>query len=194
MSSTGQKLFTPPAVVEASAHEPLSFEQVYTRWFHEVSRWARAFGGLDADLDDLTQEVFLVVRRKLSEFDGKNLGGWLYCIAQLTVRDYRRRAWFRSLLPKKTATVSDVEQVAPSRDPSEVLERREAERFLGQILSKMSETRRASFILFEIEGYSGEEIAALEGVPINTVWTRLHHARKDFAMLVARAREEGRIP
>jgi RNA polymerase sigma-70 factor (ECF subfamily) len=49
-------------------------------------------------------------------------------------------------------------------------------------------------VLFEIEGYSGEEIAAFEGVPVNTVWTRLHHARREFATLIAQAREEGTVP
>ena len=63
MGSPGHKIMTPPALVEAGPDEPLTFEAVYAKWFHEVSRWARAFGGLDADLDDLTQEVFLVVRR-----------------------------------------------------------------------------------------------------------------------------------
>jgi RNA polymerase sigma-70 factor (ECF subfamily) len=194
MGSPGHKIMTPPALVEARPAEPPTFEEVYAEWFHEVSRWARAFGGLDADLDDLTQEVFLVVRRKLSRFDGKNLSGWLYRIAQRTVRDYRRRAWFRSLLRNKTAKETEPESASPGRDPAEQFERREAERFLGQILDQMNDARRSAFILFEIEGYSGEEIAALEGVPVNTVWTRLYHARKEFASLVGRAREEGRIP
>jgi RNA polymerase sigma-70 factor (ECF subfamily) len=194
MRSTGQKILTGPPLVEAGAAEPLSFEEIYSRWFHEVSRWARAFGGLDADLDDLTQEVFMVVRRKLSQFDGANLKGWLYLIAQRTVRDYRRRAWFRGLLPRKSEQTVERETVAPDKSPAEIFERREAERFLVQILDKMNESRRTAFILFEIEGYSGDEIAALEGVPVNTVWTRLHHARKEFASLVGRAREEGRIP
>ncbi len=194
MGSPGHKIMTPPALVETGAAEPLSFEDVYAKWFHEVSRWARAFGGLDADLEDLTQEVFLVVRRKLSHFDGKNLSGWLYRIAQRTVRDYRRRAWFRSLLRTKTERASEPESASPARDPAEQFERREAERFLSQILDQMNESRRTAFILFEIEGYSGDEIAALEGVPVNTVWTRLHHARKEFATLIGRAREEGRIP
>jgi RNA polymerase sigma-70 factor (ECF subfamily) len=57
----------------------------------------------------------------------------------------------------------------------------------------MSAVRRSAFILFEVEGYSGEEIAELEGIPLNTVWTRLHHARKDFVQLVHKARAEGRI-
>src|SRR5882672_4142201 len=181
MRSTGQKILTEPALMEAGGDEPLSFEEVYARWFHEVSRWARAFGGLDADLEDLTQEVFLVVRRKLPEFDGRNLSGWLYRIAQRTVRDYRRRAWFRALLPKKHERTTDKEISPP--DPAELAERHEAQRMLVQILHKMGASRRTAFVLFEIEGYSGDEIAAFEGVPVNTVWTRLHHARKEFATL-----------
>jgi RNA polymerase sigma-70 factor (ECF subfamily) len=172
----------------------LTFENIYGQWFHEVYRWVRAFGGLDADLDDLAQEVFIVVRRKLPEFDGGNLAGWLYRIAQRTVRDYRRRAWIRRLLVKQQIHVAEEDWLPKPLTPAELLERREAELLLIDILNKMTATRRTAFILFEIEGYSGEEIAELEGVPINTVWTRLHYARKEFSSLIARAREESRIP
>jgi RNA polymerase sigma-70 factor (ECF subfamily) len=58
----------------------------------------------------------------------------------------------------------------------------------------MSDMQRTAFVLFEIEGYSGEEIAELEQIPVNTVWTRLHHARKRFFELVDQARGEGRLP
>jgi RNA polymerase sigma-70 factor (ECF subfamily) len=174
-----------------------SFEQLYTRWFHDVSRWVRAMGGLSADLDDLTQEVFLVVRRKLAQFDGRNAGGWLYSIAKHQVRDYRRRAWVRHLLrvsPREPDAVEPSQLVAHSPDPSEVLQRRQAEQFVNRILAKMSETQRTAFVLFEIEGYSGEEIAALEQIPVNTVWTRLHHARKRFFAMVEEARAVGGLP
>jgi RNA polymerase sigma-70 factor (ECF subfamily) len=177
---------------DSSAATAPTFEAVYSRWFDEVSRWVRAFGGLDADLDDLVQEVFLIVRRKLPKFDEGNLPGWIYRITQRTVRDYRRRAWFRRALFKRDGDRTETHSNDP--DPSQVLERREAERILVQILAKMSESRRTAFILFEIEGYTGEEIAALEDVPVNTVWTRLHHARKDFYMLIDRARAQGRVP
>jgi RNA polymerase sigma-70 factor (ECF subfamily) len=191
-----QKLVPTSVVLPEHVAAVQSFEEIYAKWFHEVSRWVRAFGGLDADLDDLTQEVFLVVRRKLSTFDGRNLSGWLYRIAQRTVRDYRRRAWFRRLLlGTNSDNDGDVEDdTGRSPDPSEALERREAQRMLSQMLSRMSETRRTAFVLFEIEGYSGEEIAALEGIPVNTVWTRLHHARKEFFQLIEKARTEGRLP
>jgi RNA polymerase sigma-70 factor (ECF subfamily) len=177
---------------DATVEEAISFEEIYSRWFDDVSRWVRAFGGLDADLDDLVQEVFLIVRRKLPKFDEGNLPGWLYRITQRTVRDYRRRAWFRRALLNRDGDRPETNSNDP--DPSQVLERREAERMLVQILAKMSASRRTAFILFEIEGYTGEEIATLEDVPVNTVWTRLHHARKDFYALIDRARAQGRVP
>ena len=55
----------------------------------------------------------------------------------------------------------------------------------------MSDVRRTTFILFEVEGYSGEEIAELQGIPLNTVWTRLHHARKEFLRLVSESAHAG---
>ena len=192
----------PEVVLEATATSPAplvvpSFEQLYARWFHDVSRWVRAMGGLSADLDDLTQEVFLVVRRKLAQFDGRNAGGWLYSSAKHQVRDYRRRAWVRHLLrvsPREPDTVEPSQLVAHGPDPSEVLQRRQAEQFVNRILARMSETQRTAFVLFEIEGYSGEEIAELEQIPVNTVWTRLHHARKRFFAMVDEARASGGLP
>ena len=182
------------AASDRGVTEAVTFEEIYAQWFHDVSRWIRAFGGLHADLDDLAQEVFLIVRRKLPQFDGENLAGWLYRITQRTVRDYRRRAWYRRFLAKQHVDGrTERESTAPEPDPSQMLERREAERLLVQILEKMSESRRTAFILFEIEGYTGEEIANLEDVPINTVWTRLHHARKEFYMLIEKARTQGRL-
>jgi RNA polymerase sigma-70 factor, ECF subfamily len=197
MSMSADVIAAKAAPSESSARsvtDTLSFENIYAQWFHDVSRWIRAFGGLDADLDDLAQEVFMIVRRQLPKFDGENLGGWLYRITQRTVRDYRRRAWYRRFLAKQHVEGrTERESTAPDPDPSEMLERREGERLLVQILAKMTESRRTAFILFEIEGYTGEEIANLEEVPVNTVWTRLHHARKEFYMLIERARSQGRL-
>lgn len=190
-----QRLVSTPVVLSERDSKVPTFEQIYAAWFHEVARWVRAFGGLDADVEDLTQEVFLVVRRKLDTFDGRNLPGWLYRVAQRTVRDYRRRAWFRRIFSAKSGELESegADHWTRSPDPGEILEQREAEKTLSHILSQMSTVRRTAFILFEVEGYSGEEIAELEGIPLNTVWTRLHHARKDFLQLVRKARAEGRI-
>lgn len=158
------------------------FEQIYAEHFGEVTRWVRALGGLQSDVEDLAQEVFLVARRRLPDFDGVNLKGWLYRVTQLTVRAHRRRAWVRRALfgHKNQASEAESELGHHALDPSQLLERQEAELHIAALLEGMSERRRAAFILFEIEGYTGEEIAKREGIPLSTVWTRLYYARKDF--------------
>ncbi len=159
-----------------------SFEFVYRSCFLSVARWVRALGANDGDVEDLTQEIFIIVRRKLPSFDGRNLPGWLYRIAQRTVRDHRRSAWFRNVLGRQTPS-ADPESPGPSG--FQILQDRERRKALEAILARMSEKRRTTFVLFEIEGYSGEEIAQIQSLRLKTVWTRLHHARKDFLRMVA---------
>ncbi len=169
---------------------PEDFSTIYSQWFHEVARWVRALGGLAIDHEDVTQEVFMVVRKKLHLFDGQNISAWLYSIAVLAVRQHRRRAWVRRVV------LGDHEE-PPHSDgstgPAALLERKEERRVLVQLLSRMKEVRRTTFILFEVDGMSGEEIARLQGVPLATVWTRLHYARKEFMSLVGQwRRDEGK--
>jgi RNA polymerase sigma-70 factor (ECF subfamily) len=161
--------------------EAREFERLYEGYFHHVTRWVRAFGCPPADIDDVAQETFLVARRRLADFDGRNAAGWLYRIAQHVTRAQRRRAWLRRKLSREASdNVTDVGQ-----SPIAALEQREARRLMQKILAQLTERRRTTFFLFEIEGYSGEEIAALEGVSVNTVYTRLHYARRDFMNLLA---------
>lgn len=173
-----------PRHVPAEPGTTMDFEMLYTEHFHHVSRWARALGGLEADVDDLTQEVFLVVRRKLAGFAGPSVPAWLYGITRKTVSDYRRRAFMRRLLGGMSRSLAAQNAPEPAA-PEDHFEHWEARRILHRVLSQMSGVRRTAFILFEIEGYSGEEIAELEQIPLGTVYTRLHHARRDFLRLTA---------
>ncbi len=66
----------------------------------------------------------------------------------------------------------------------------QAQALLQKILLKMSEKRRVAFVLFEVEGYSGEEMAKLLEIPLATVWTRLYHARQEFFTLAKALGEE----
>jgi RNA polymerase sigma-70 factor, ECF subfamily len=170
---------------------PRDFRAFYDAWFEEVARWIRALGGAEADRDDIVQEVFLVVRRRLGAFDGTNPAGWLYRITRRQVRDFRRRSWVKHIFTKRRVEDPDALQ-SGAGEPSAALERQENQRILLSILGKIREERRTTFVLFEIEGLSGEEIARIQSVPVNTVWTRLYHARKDFAALAARFREAQR--
>lgn len=163
------------------------FERIYQTWFHEVCRWIRARGGPESDLEDLAQEIFLVARRRLPDFDGGNLPGWLYRITAFTVSDHRRRAWFRRVV-RRPRDVALEELAQPGDGPAEIAERRQAEAALQRVLARLSDRHREALVLFEIEGYSGEEIARLLEIPVATVWTRLHHARKAFLAQVERER------
>lgn len=164
------------------APDAWDFATVYDTWFDDVLRWMAAMGAPCADLEDLAQEVFLVVERKLDDFDGRNLPGWIYGIARKVVASHRRRGWIRSLFLRR---VEEASSLYVSATPVVLLERKQAWQIVGSVLAKMSDKRRRVFVLFEIEGYRGEEIAALEGVPLKTIWTRLHHARKDFVTLAS---------
>jgi RNA polymerase sigma-70 factor (ECF subfamily) len=164
---------------------PADFSTVYAAWFRPVYRWVRALGGPEADGEDLTQEVFTVVQRKLAEFDGQNLSGWLYGITKRVVNDHRRRSWFRNIFlrPRDVA----LEEIQSGDAGSEtLLERKEEQRRFYALVGQMNARWRNTFVLFEIVGYSGEEIAALEGIPAATVRTHLHRARREFLALVSK--------
>lgn len=161
------------------------FLTLYDVWCESVIRWIRALGGPEADRDDIAQEVFLVASRRLHAFDGSNPAAWLYRITQRQVRDFRRRTWIRKIFTREH---TDAVEALPDdgSSPARALERKENQRILNALLSKMNVDRRAAFVLFEIDGLSGEEIAKIQGVAVNTVWKRLHVARKEFLALVAR--------
>ena len=166
-----------------------SFCDIYERWFDDVVKWLYALGMPSSDTEDLAQEIFLVVRRKLNRFDGGNLAGWLYRIAQLTVRDHRRRSWFKNLtLRRRNVDLTRVEQPTPG--PEAKYADAENRRRFQALVAGMSEKLRTTFVLFEIEGYSGEEIAHIQDVPLGTVWTRLHLARKEFWKLLKKQRAD----
>jgi RNA polymerase sigma-70 factor, ECF subfamily len=166
---------------------PQDFRAFYDLWFEDVARWIRALGGAEADRDDIVQEVFLVVRRRMVDFDGINPAGWLYRIARRQVRDFRRRAWVKHIFTRRRLEDPDA-LVSGAGGPAADLERKEEQRILATILGKLREERRTAFVLFELEGLSGDEIARIQSVPLNTVWTRLYHARKEFLALATKFR------
>jgi RNA polymerase sigma-70 factor (ECF subfamily) len=167
----------------------LRFEDVYHAYFRQTVAWMRGLGVPEAEIEDVAQDVFMIVRRKLPHFHGGNLAGWLYRIAHLTVRNFRRKAWFKNLFSRRREFDS-VELLGMGATPAMALETKQDQRVLAQMLDRMSDKRRSTLVLYEIEGYSGQEIATLHGVPVKTVWTRLHHARKDLVAMVAALRKQ----
>jgi RNA polymerase sigma-70 factor (ECF subfamily) len=163
--------------------EVCDFTALYDAWFRPVYRWVRAHGCPEADLEDVTQEVFVIAQRKLPDFDGANIAAWLYRITTRTVRDYRRHSWFRNVFLRPRDIELD-ELRGFQRDPEQLIGEKEATALVRRAVARMSPKWRATFVLFEIEGFSGEEIARFQAVPLATIWTHLSRARKEFRSLV----------
>jgi RNA polymerase sigma-70 factor, ECF subfamily len=168
---------------------PRDFESVYDAWLTEVSRWIHSLGGPEADRDDIVQEVFLVVRRRLSDFRGDNMAGWLYRITRRQVRDFRRRVWFKHIFSRRSSANLD-RMPSGGTGPAAALEQKEKLRTLHALLEKMNDDRRSALVLFEIEGLSGEDIARIQNIPVATVWSRLHQARKELLAMAERLRRQ----
>jgi RNA polymerase sigma-70 factor (ECF subfamily) len=166
--------------------EAVSFEAVYDTYFPFVWRSALRLGVPLAHADDVVQEVFLVVHRKLAEFEGRStLKTWLYGITLRVARVHRVRS-------RRTADgqVLDAEQVrAPeTARPDERAQSAEAARVVHALLDGLDDEQREVFVLAELEELSAPEIAEVLGVKVNTVYSRLRLARAAFAEAAARHR------
>jgi RNA polymerase sigma-70 factor (ECF subfamily) len=152
------------------------FQQIYRQRFEDVGRWARALGARSPDVPDLVHEIFIVVYRRLAQFDERNVAGWLYQITRRKMRDYRRLSWIKHLFTERTASTFEC-SAASGVDQLKQLENHERTALMERILDTLPANQRAAFVLFELEGLSGAEIAQLQQVPINTVWGRIYKAR-----------------
>lgn len=156
---------------------PISIAQLYREHARNVTRWAVRLAGPSLEVDDVVQEVFLVAQRQLRGFRGDSSTlSWLFGITRNIVRDRLRRDRVRRLLLLQFSPRE--EELGPS--PVDVLERRESARLVYRALDRLPEIYRTPFILFEIDGMSGAEIAELLGLPQATVRVRLHRARGMF--------------
>lgn len=136
------------------------------------------------DLEDAVQDVFLVVHRKLSTFDPEQPAqAWIYGICRKVAASHRRRAQSRREIA--CDAVPEVED--EGRDPEEQASRRQAQDRLDALLDGLDDDKRVVFVMFEIEGASCEEIAEALSIPVGTVYSRLHTARKALQRAAARS-------
>ena len=126
---------------------------------------------------DMTQNVFVVVHRQLSGFEGRSgLTTWLFSICRFVAKDYLRSAHIRREL------ILDVGDIARRGSVGDGMLQRlgaqELSHLLTSALRRMPEKLRVVFVMFEIDELSGEEIARLLNIPVGTVRSRLRLARE----------------
>ena len=150
-----------------------SLREVFDEHAAYILRSLRHLGVAESDIEDVGQEVFVTVHRRLSTFEGRSkLRTWLYGICLRVASDYRRRAHVR----RERATAD------PARDVPEAEERApdvqvQARSELRALLDELDEDKRAVVVLYEIEGFSMKEVAEILGCPLQTAYSRLHAAR-----------------
>jgi RNA polymerase sigma-70 factor (ECF subfamily) len=158
---------------------------------HGAYAWRvlRRLGVQESDAEDVCQEVFLIVHRKLPEFEGRSsIRTWVYGICVRAASDYRKRASHR----RETVTDKPPE-LASASDPHGEATGRQARAMLDRIVDELDDDKRAVFVLYEIEELAMNEVAAAVGCPLQTAYSRLHAARSIVEKAAARLADEGRL-
>jgi RNA polymerase sigma factor (sigma-70 family) len=143
------------------------------RYAGQARRVARAVLANEADADDAAQDGFLSALRNIGRYDpSRPFGPWLMRIVANAATDRRRRQKVRA-----------AEQISPQTPSAGPLPDREASRrqfraALEAALASLPERRRIAVVLFDVEGYSHQEIADVLNVPVGTVRSDVFHARR----------------
>jgi RNA polymerase sigma-70 factor (ECF subfamily) len=151
------------------------------------------------DLEDVFQDVFVIVHKRLHTYNpDAKLTAWLYGICLRSVARHRRRAFRRR--EKVDGIATDVALAgaeswhAETESPDERLRRREREATLNALLDTLDPEHRVVVVMFEIEDQSCADIAELIGIPVGTVHSRLHTARRKLTQTAERRRLQGGAP
>jgi len=147
------------------------FERVFSEEAAYVGRTLRYLGVHEAHVEDVAQEVFLVVHRRLSELTGGSIRAWVRQICVHSASNYRRSKKRR---PEDAAAEPDSAIPASQHDDAENAQVR---RRLLAALSALPDDQRDVFVLFEIEGLTMSETAEATGCPLQTAYARLYSAR-----------------
>ncbi|MFO7567661.1 MAG: sigma-70 family RNA polymerase sigma factor [Enhygromyxa sp.] len=173
-----------PALAPEPAPPREQFDALYRRELGFVWRMLRYHGVPDAAVEDAVQEVFVVVHRRWADWDHqRSPRSWLFGIVRRVAAAQRRSA---SRHERRV-------RAAPSPEPTPAIEAQAASRHeleqLQRALAQMDEKLATVFVLAEVEGLSGPEIAELLGAKLNTVYWRLRTARAQISAAMA-ARED----
>jgi RNA polymerase sigma factor (sigma-70 family) len=175
-----------PSQLTAAAPD---FAAVYREHQGFVGRTLRHLGVDPGRVDDAVQDTFMVVHRRLAEFEGRAaLRTWLFEIARRVAGRYRRTA------AREAPRSCPLDELAGTRSQDEDVARVEAAEMLRVFLDELDHDKSVVFILSELEQWRAPEIAEALEMNLNTVYARLRAARKQLDRVVARVQARERRP
>lgn len=196
MPSTATNTAPPPR--DASARlGAVDFDAIYEEMVDYVWNVVCRMGVRPSDAEDVVQEVFVTVHRRLGEFEGRSrLKTWVFSIAVHFVQHYFRTHQ-RKPGDRATAKGTEIHVLADQREngPASQVEQMERYDALDRVLAELDEAKRLVFVLAELEEMTLADIGEVIGTNANTVATRLRAARQAFEKALARfqARELGEM-
>jgi RNA polymerase sigma-70 factor, ECF subfamily len=162
-------------VAQCVAGDEAAWAALYARHARTIAHFLRRLGVTPDALEDTLQEVFLQAFRSLDKFRGEAaIRTWLYRLAITQARHSRQKARFA----RQVRRVLALQVTGDSEISGGALH--QSERLLHSALENLSALEREAFVLYELEGLSTAELAAIFGCPEGTVYRRLHDARKKF--------------
>jgi len=168
------------------------FEALYREHFRFVWRIVRRLGTDPQLVDDVVQDVFLVVHRRLGDFQGRSSAKtWLYGIVRRVVADHRRTQRRKPGLDTPGPAEGDLDAMTSGeQSPQASVEQAERVRLLHRLLAELDDDKREVFVLSELEGLTMAEIAEALDVNPNTISSRLRAARREFEAALDRVTRE----
>jgi RNA polymerase sigma-70 factor (ECF subfamily) len=179
---------TPPTLDElverAQAGEIRAFEALVESQLPRIRHYARAWASAEHEADDLAQDALVRVHRSLRSFRWQSaFSTWRFAVVRSTFLDAAKgRAGTRRTLEEPLQDHHG-EQEGGQR-PDEALDALEDRRRVWAALRQVPEEFRSAVVLFDIEGLSYDEVAAIEGVAVGTVKSRLHRGRSHLRRLL----------
>ena len=153
-----------------------AFRQLYEQHCAFVWGVLRRLGVPERDVEDLLQDVFVVVHRRLDAFEGRAASTtWLYAITVRVYWNYARRRQRRPMLAIESASPMPI--LDDSIGPERFAQPREASVLLEELLGGLDPDKRTAFVLAELEGLSAPEIAEVTGTKTRTVYSRILAAK-----------------
>jgi RNA polymerase sigma-70 factor (ECF subfamily) len=125
-------------------------------------------------VDDACQDVFLIVFRRLDEFEGRSgIRSWLFAIARRVAFRHRRGA--QRAERKAKALAAEPQRLV---SVEELFEKRRAADMVLEAMDGLDEDKRAAMVMHVLEGMSGPQVAATLGLPVDTAYSRIKAGRR----------------
>lgn len=150
---------------------------LYDNYADYVWRSLRRLGVHSSDLPDATQDVFLVVHRRIDSFEYRSKPKtWIFGIALRVAKLYRRKG-----ARQRARIATDETSLVCSRStPEEANAHLQAAALVQGMLDGLDDDKREVFVLVELEHLSVPEVAEAVGIPLNTAYSRLRLARAEM--------------